>query len=403
MSESAGAAAPRGGGLAWGALVAALILGVNAAYVISSLGFLHKPRKVLETDHFRYIEMARDPWSAEPVARTAPFCWRVLTPWLAFLLGKAGLGLNAAFYLLTNVFLFAFLLTLFVGLRERGFGLGASLTGQALVGLLQGAVRWYEYQYWMSDPLCLFLLALGLLLMRRRQARAFALASVAGVLARESYLLVLPGHALRGLREARGRAQLARALLVPGLALGTLLLLRLAVHPANPPDTLRTIAGALGFRWRHLLDNQLYLLGFGSFGVLFPLALLFPGRLLAWGRTRYDEALLVAGAYLSLALGNNTERLLAYALPGLAPLALAQLEAYAAQARVPGGALAAVCLGLQLVVWAQTRLLGEQGLSAYQPANAPVAALLGVFWLACRWRLHVVARRVEREPGRTAD
>ena len=145
--------------------------------------------------------MARDPRSAEPLARTAPFCWRVLTPWLAFLLTKTGLGLNAAFYLLTNCFLFAFLLTLFLWLRDQGFDLRGSLLGQALVGLQQGAVRWYEYQYWMTDPLCLFLVVVALRLMRRRWDGALAIVSVAGVLARESYLLVLPGYALRRLRE----------------------------------------------------------------------------------------------------------------------------------------------------------------------------------------------------------
>lgn len=384
-------APPPRGQLGWGALSAALLVALNVAYVASSLGFVHKPRKVLETDHFRYIEMARDPWSAEPLARTAPFCWRVLTPWLAFLSTKTGLGLNAAFYLLTNVFLFAFLLTLFLWLRDQGFGLRASLLGQALVGLQQGAVRWYEYQYWMTDPLCLFLVVLALRLIRGGRDGALGLVSVAGVLARESYLLVLPGYALRRLREA-GLAGLARACAVIALAVGVLLAVRLAIVPANEPDTLRTLERVMAFRWRHLLDNQLYLLSAGSFGVLFPMALLLPEQLVAWARTRYEEVALVAGAYLSLTLGNNTERLLAYALPAVAALALMQLGEFAVRARLPPLGLAAACLALQLVVWTQTRLLGEQGLSAYQPANAVVAWLLTVFWLACRWRLHVAAR-----------
>ena len=35
-----------------------------------------------------------------------------------------------------------------------------------LMGLTQGAVRWFEYQYWMSDPLCLALVAAAILLPR---------------------------------------------------------------------------------------------------------------------------------------------------------------------------------------------------------------------------------------------
>jgi hypothetical protein len=316
----------------------------------------------------------------------------VLTPWLAFLLTKAGLSLNAAFYLLTNAFLFAFLFTLFLWLRDQGLGLRECLLGQALVGLQQGAVRWYEYQYWMTDPLCLFLVVLALRLMARRRDGALAAVSVAGLLARESYLLVLPGYVLRRLREDGRSAGFARALAVAGLAIGAGAAVRLAIAPSNEPETIRTVQRALAFRWRHLLDNQLYLATLGSLGVLLPMALLLPGRLAAWARTRYDHALLLAGAYLSLGMGNNTERLLAYALPVLAPLALAQLAAFAAEARVAAGALGAVCLALQLVVWTQTRLLGEQGLSAYQPANALVAGLLVAFWLACRLRLRLRGR-----------
>jgi hypothetical protein len=260
------------------------------------------------------------------------------------------------------------------------------------VGLQQGAVRWYEYQYWMTDPLCLFLVVLALRLIARRSDGALAAVSVAGILARESYLLVLPGYLLRRLRED-DRAGFARALAVAGAAIAALLVVRLAIVPSNQPDTLRTIQRALAFRWRHILDNQLYLVSFGSLGVLLPMALLLPGRLGAWVRTRYDHALLLAGAYLSLALGNNTERLLAYALPVVALLALTQLVAFAAQARLPQAALGAACLALQLVVWTQTRLLGEQGLSAYQPANAAVAALLAAFWLVCRLRLYRVRGR----------
>lgn len=379
-------------GLAWGVLAAALLLIVNAAYVASSLGFLHKPRKVLETDHFRYLEMARGPENQDAPIRTAPFCWRVLTPWLARQLSRTGLGLNAAFYLLTNVFLFAFLLSLFLHLADLGHGLGPSLLGVALAGLVQGAVRWYEYQYWMTDPLCLFLVMLAFRLIHRGRDALLGVVTLAGVLARESYLIVLVPYVLQAVRTRR-RGALAPAVGTAFLAVAVLLLLRHRILPTNDPDTLRTMERALAFRIRHFFENQAYLLSVGSFGVLFPMMLLSPGRLVEWCRTRYDEAAYVACVYLSLAMGNNTERLLAYALPVVVPLAVRQLGSFAEEARMPLATLGATCLGLQVLVWAQTRLLGEQGLSAYQPANGVVAATLASFWLVCRLRLWLVARR----------
>lgn len=385
-------ASPRVGGLAWGVLAAAALVLVNAAYVVSSLGFLHKPRKVLETDHFIYLDMARGPEAAEAPPRKAPFCWRVLAPWLAQQLSRTGLGLNAAFYLLTNLFLFAFLLTIYLYLAELGHGRGMALLGVALAGLVQGAVRWYEYQYWMTDPLCLFLVALAFRWIRNGRDAALVALGVAGVLTRETYLLVLVPWILGALRTRR-RGALPRALGGALLALATLALLRLWIVPANDPDTLRTMQHAVEFRFRHLLDNQAYLLSVGSLGVLIPMALLSPRGLLEWCRTRYDEAAYVLCVYLSLAMGNNTERLLAYALPVAVPLAVRQLERFAAEARTPLAVPAAACLCLQAFVWTQTRLLGEQGLSAFQPANGLVAAVLVSFWLACRLRLRFAARR----------
>jgi hypothetical protein len=388
-------ASSRGADLAWGALAAAALLLVNVAYVASSLGFLHKPRRVLETDHFRYIEMARAPGSTDAAVRTAPFCWRVLTPWLAHLLSRAGLGLNPAFYLLTNLFLFAFLLTLFLHLRDLGHGLGMSLLGVTLGGLVQGAVRWYEYQYWMTDPLCLFLVMLTFCLIQRGRDAAWGAVSVAGILSRESYLLVLAYGVLRRLRaEGRG-AGLWRALATGSVAVAVLVALRAAIVPVNDPESMRTVERAVAFRLRHAFDNQVYLLSVGSLGVLVPMILLSPRRLIAWCRSRYDEAAYLALVYLSLVMGNNTERLLAYGLPVVVPLALLQLERFAEEARTSLPLVAGACLGLQALFWAQTRLLGEQGLSAYQPANTLVAFAMATFWLACWLRLRFVRYEVK--------
>jgi hypothetical protein len=380
-----------GSRLAWGALAAAALVLVNAAYVVSSLGVLHKPRKVLETDHFVYLEMARGPEAEATQARKAPFCWRVLTPWLVRLLSRCGLGLNAAFYLLTNLFLFAFLFSLYLYLIESGCGQGLAMLGIALAGFVQGAVRWYEYQYWMTDPLCLFLVMLAFRWILRGRDAALVALGVVGVLARETYLLVFVPWIL-GAARTRRAGTLARALLGALVALGVLALLRESIVPGNDPDTLRTAQHAVEFRIRHFFDNQAYLLSVGSLGVLFPMALLSPSGLRAWLRTRYDEAAYLLCVYLSLAMGNNTERLLAYALPVAVPLALRQLERFAKEARAPLAVLAAACLVLQVVVWTQTRLLGEQGLSAFQPANGLVAAALAAFWLACMARLWLASR-----------
>src|SRR5512143_3842865 len=96
----------RGRKIGVAAAVSVILLAGNAAYVSANLGFIHKPRRVLETDQYHYIAMAAaPPWrEASKASREAPFCYRVLAPAMVFLLTRAGIGLNLAFYLLTNLF-----------------------------------------------------------------------------------------------------------------------------------------------------------------------------------------------------------------------------------------------------------------------------------------------------------
>ena len=331
----------------------------------SALGPLHKPRSVLESDHYHYLAMARAPFGGDEEARTPPYCFRILTPLLVHGLTRIGLGTNAAFWLVTNLALVGFLLCLHRLLLARGLSLGRALLGVALAGLLPGAVRWYEYQYWMTDPLCLFLMTASLLLVEEGCDGALLPLSLLGVAARESYVLVFPWLLVRWARRdgiASAMASTARVAL-PSLALLVGIHLFVPSSPAPPLSAVMT--DAIGFRWRHLLDNQLYLVTIGAFGVLVPLLLSSPARVAASLRERPEDALLVAGAYASLLLGVNTDRLLAYALPAVLPLALATLDAV----RIPVSLAAGGLVAAQLAFYLLTPFHGVQGLSLYQPLS----------------------------------
>ena len=358
------------------------MVAANAAFVASALGPLHKPRKVLETDHSHYIAMARAPFGGDEAARTPPFCYRVLTPLLVFALTRAGLGANAAFWLVTNVSLVGFLFCLHRLLLLRGFGPGVAALGLLLAGLVPGAVRWYEYQYWMTDPLCLFLITAALVLAEQGRERELAGVSLLGVAARESFLLVFPWLLARGAWRGglRGAVAFTARVALPALALFT------AIHvlvPASAAPPLGAVmADAVGFRFRHLLDNQLYLATLGSFGVLVPLVLASPARAAAALRERPEDAVLLAGAYASLLLGTNTERLLAYALPSLLPIALRCFEAIQDAARLPFAVAGGAVLLAQAAFYAWTPFHGIEGLSLYQPVSFAVVGVMAAVWLA---------------------
>jgi hypothetical protein len=373
-----------------GALLCLALLAVNIASVSSQLGFIHKPGQVKERDHLRYLEMAKGPFGKPSLANESTYCWRVLVPALARTLANATNGnLNHAFYAITNVSLFGFLLAFWAYLGVLGFSLPFRVAGLSILGLTQGAVRWYEYQYWMTDPLCFFFLVLALLWIRMGRIAPLYPISVAAAFVREAYVIVYAHYLLRQWKQgAPLRKAALRTAALAAVPFGVLVALRILIVPNHPDDFLADIYDTMGFRLRRLTDNQPYMLTVGSFGVVFPLVLLFPARLWAMARTHYDHLVIVVFFYGLLLVANNTERELAYALPVLVPAALKTLADFLAETRLPAVPFLAAAVGLQVLFFSQQRF-AEAGMSMYQPTNLLVAASMGLFWVALQVTLHL--------------
>jgi hypothetical protein len=383
-----------------GALLALLLLAVNVASVSARLGFLHKPKQVKEYDHWRYVEMARGPEGREALTREPPYCFRIAVPAVVRGMTHAGLSVNAGFFLVTNAALFGFLLVLWLHLRDLGFGAGLRVTGLLVVGLTQGAVRWFEYQYWMSDPLALFLVMLAFFLLQRGRWWPLFGAGVAAAFVRETYVLVYPYvflHEWRGGRTWLGAAR--RALALAALPFGVLVAIRRAIVPNQPDGFLPGIVDSMGFRAAHLFDNQPYVVTIGAFGILVPLALLVPHRVPSLLRRHFDRALFVLSVYATLVISNNNERPLAYALPALVPAALGMLRLFLDRTRLPPAPVLGTVVGLQLLFWSRQRF-AEAGMSIYQPVSWLTVAAMAVFWIAAQLALRraPVSGRVSNPP-----
>jgi hypothetical protein len=379
-------------------LASLLLLAGNAAFVSSAVGFVHRPKRCLETDHYHYIDMADAPpgRGTSERAREAPFCYRVLVPGIVHVLRSTGLPANAAFYLTTNLFLLGFLTAFHGLLRAGGSTRPEALLGIALVGLLPGTVRWNEYQYWMPDPACLFLTTLAVLWIRGRRERPLLAMSPVAALARETYLLTLPYSFVFVWRRESLRAAVGATLRLAAVTVPVFLLLRWAITPTGGAGLVAAAREMLPFRGRHLWDNQIYFATLGSFGVLLPLGLLRPERLVGFVRRHPEDAALVVLVYASLAFANNTDRLLAYALPAVVAPALRNARALRAAAGVGFATLAAVVLALQAFFY-WTTPFHEMGISIYQPTNGPVAGAMIVFWLAGV----LLVWRAAKRPGST--
>jgi hypothetical protein len=366
-----------------GALLSILVLAVNVWAVSSHLGFLHKAKQVKETDQWRYIQMARDPERKDPLAREATYCWRIFVPSAARMLTRSGLSLDLSFWLITNVSLFGFLLVTWVYLRDLGFELPYRVTGLLALGLTQAAVRWYEYQYWMTDPPSLLLIALALLLIRRERLGLLHPTSVLAALVRENYVVVYPYYFLRLRRRGASLLEaFRRTLAVSLLPMLILVGLRFLIVPDHPDSFLGDLADTTGLRVRHLAE-QPYLFTLGAYGVLVPLLLLFPRRIPGLVRQHPDQVFLVVFFYALCLLANNTERELGYTLPAVLPAALVGLRSLIDEARLPRLPTLGVVVALQAFFFSQQRFL-DMGSSMSQPTNLGVVIALSLFWLAAQ-------------------
>jgi hypothetical protein len=366
--------------------LAALLVVANAGYVASKLGFVHRVRAVMETDHKHYIHMATNPDEPED----PPYAFRVATPKIARGLMAWGLSVNQAFYTITQFSLITFLACTFLFLRARGFTPEISALAVSLMGLTQGAVRWFEYQYWMSDPLCLALVAAAILAIELDASWRVAIVfGFAAGFVRESFVLVLPFVFFNTLKRHDLKLAILRTAAIAIAFFSVSLALHALITPIAPDDWWSGIVDSMGFRHRRLFESQWYVLTIGTWGVFVPLAAADSRAFTRRVRENLDLTFLTLATYGTLVISNNTERPLAYAWPAIAAAGAAGIRALLAKIPAPLGnpfqRLAAVCLGAQLVHFGLTRWNDLAGSSLYQPANYAVTGLMLALWLA--WAL----------------
>ncbi len=369
-----------------GLVLAVLIVAANAGYVASQLGFVHRPRLVMETDHRHYIHMALSPEEPED----PPYAFRVGAPRIARGLMAMGLTVNQAFYLLTQASLVAFLACVFLFLRARGFPAEVSALVIALMGLTQGAVRWFEYQYWMSDPLCMALVAAAILAIQLDAPwrLAILLGFCAGFV-RESFVLVLPFAFFHTLGRHDFKTAVLRTGAIGAAFFSASLTLHALITPIAPDDWWSGVVDSMSFRGRHFFDKQWYVLTIGTWGVFFSLAFADLRGFVRRVRENLDLTFLVLATYGTLIISNNTERPLAYAWPAVAAAGAAALRSLSAVIvtpfRNPFQRIAVICLGAQMVHFGLTRWHDLSGSSLYQPANFIVSGVMFALWLV--WAL----------------
>jgi len=200
-------------------LIAAILAGellYMRAAVPGYLGLAHGG------DYPYYVQMADAPLTT---VVPSPWRYRLLNPWLASLLVRAGMPMDLAFLSLTAVFAFASSLLMREFLRQLSLTGFAASAGAVLFAMsIGGYVPLRRYYGYMDAMLNCFILLILLAAGARRRAMTAALLGV-GTLAKESTLLLLPFLVVR-LRQTRERwTAIALIAAVPLLVFGALRLI----------------------------------------------------------------------------------------------------------------------------------------------------------------------------------
>ena len=299
-------------------------------------------------DHFRYIAMAANPFAPSGIGLDPPYCWRILTPLIVHYLPVPTL---TGFWLLTCTGLALAVVGLVWCLRGLGLSPATALAGGLAFVLLGPATGFELWDYMLTDPLTLALLAWIVALAVRRMGAPLLVLLPLMALSKET--AIMAGiFAVLWAAEKRDRrlAVFAAAGLVA--AVGVLVGLRIAIRPGSGyslgSDLVR---GFLLFVLQPAWG--LYRLTSGTapaWYLLLPIALLqltHPPRLLrspAWGW-------LLLSATAQILIASDGDRLVVCAFPAVIAAVCFEMSWLAARLQVSGTALWSLLLAVQALFW----------------------------------------------------
>ena len=298
-------------------------------------------------DHHKYIHMAvGNPFDFH----IAPFCWRVLNPFLVKLLP---LPVEAGFLFLDVVAISFTAVICYYILLQYGFRPLSGLAGVFLFLSLGFATKWDLAFCYGPNALASLFIAAGFLLISKKHDLWFAAVLALGMLVKETVIVVAPLHYLLNARSFFDWKQAIRSGLVVLPAALVVLSLRLLIPAGNQdpaylsglPDQLKIVyAGRTSFTYMEALVFEagelrktkaldlLVMFTVGPFGLVLLLSL-FAIRKNRWFCLRLAPFLVIVSFQALFSAG--VSRALTFGVVPLILLATAALDWISEQCAIP--------------------------------------------------------------------
>jgi len=282
-----------------------------------------------DADGVHYAAMADTLAADSADARAAPFCWRILTPWLASVLPLPPL---ASFRLLAGVASVLSLLLLYDVLRSMPTSPPVRFFGLLLYAGVFWALKFSFYSPFYIDAETQAFLLLVLSLMVRGRFLLIAILLPIAVLQKESLLALAPvvfaHYAADTTDERRRRLRLLAALVLPAIV--ALLIVRGAIEPSNSYSSARAFLGSIG-QLRHVTVWPRFVAEiFSGLGILPAVLLLLASHARRFLLSHRSWALHLSIGAVLLFGGPEKARFFLFMLPGLIVVVADSLQSSAA-------------------------------------------------------------------------
>ncbi len=189
------------------------------------------PAFYVHNDHYHYINMAKDPIKALNRVAIAPFCYRILTPFLAWLL-PFDLIINFQIIAYTSIFLCGIVL---YQIFKDYFSKTLSFTGVTLFYCLDWTAFYVLFNFWVTEALAFFFILLCFWAIKKSNFKVYSISLLLGVLTKEIVIITIPVLLISEISKLEEKKRLIELLFKSYIAVApafiALILVRIFVVP----------------------------------------------------------------------------------------------------------------------------------------------------------------------------
>lgn len=285
-------------------------------FFTDKLNYSHPNFSWTDWDHQNYIDMSTNPPFDYHIA---PFCWRILTPFLARVLP---FELSINYQIIGFLALWATGIMTYFMLKAIGFGINLSTIGVLLFLSFGWVIKLNLFYFWYIDPLAYFFSVTIIWCIARKKDLLLVILLAIGITAKESIIFLIPLYYTLNTNQLFDFKLAFRTVLLAFPSIIIFILLRLAIPLSN--DTWYNFANLWEMhgitRFQYISFDRIMNYTIGTFSTSLVILPFFSIKKNLNTFLRFSS--LIFGAYFAIFFAQNSQRVIIAAFPAILIMAL---------------------------------------------------------------------------------